>query len=106
MRDAERDRWIPTTCYMCYGHCPIKVRVSNGLVVEIAGHPDFHLCQGRLCAKGKAAIMGLYDPYRLTKPLKRTNPIKGLGVDPGWQEISWEEALQEICERLKVIREE
>jgi molybdopterin-containing oxidoreductase family molybdopterin binding subunit len=50
--------------------------------------------------------MGLYDPYRIKTPLKRSNPEKGLGIDPGWQEISWDEALDTIAERLKKIREE
>jgi molybdopterin-containing oxidoreductase family molybdopterin binding subunit len=36
--------------------------------------------------------MQLYDPNRITKPMKRTNPNKGIDQDPGWQEISWDEA--------------
>ena len=38
--------------------------------------------------------MQLYDPNRITKPLKRTNPKKGFDEDPGWEEISWDEAIQ------------
>jgi len=30
---------------------------------------------------------------------------KGLGVDPGWEEISWEEALDTIAERLRELRQ-
>jgi anaerobic selenocysteine-containing dehydrogenase len=49
--------------------------------------------------------MGLYNPYRVKTPLKRTNPKKGLHEDPGWVEISWDEALDMVAERLKAIRE-
>ena len=35
--------------------------------------------------------MQLYDPNRITKPLKRTNPKKA-STRSGWEEISWDEA--------------
>ena len=38
----------------------------------------------------------LYDPYRVNYPIKRTNPKKGIGVDPKWERISWDEALDII----------
>jgi thiosulfate reductase/polysulfide reductase chain A len=49
--------------------------------------------------------MQLYDPDRIKKPLKRTNPDRGLDVDPKWQEISWEQAIEEIAGKLKVLRD-
>ncbi len=42
----------------------------------------------------------------MNTPLKRTNPIKGIGVDSGWVEISWEEALSMTAEKLVKIRKE
>jgi anaerobic selenocysteine-containing dehydrogenase len=50
--------------------------------------------------------MGLYNPYRVKGPLKRTNPEKGPNVDPGWVEITWDEALNTVAEKFKKIREE
>ncbi len=100
------DRWVPTICYMCYSHCSVKAQRVNGTVVEIAGDPDSPHSQGKVCAKGRAGIMGLYDPYRPTRPLRRTNPEKGIGVDPKWQEITWEEALDTVVEKLKQVKEE
>jgi len=61
--------------------------------------------EGGLCAKGEAALQVLYDPNRLNKPLRRTNPEKGLFADPRWKEITWEEAFAEIVPRLKKIIE-
>lgn len=50
--------------------------------------------------------MRLYDPNRLKVPKKRTNPRKGLDEDPGWIDISWEEAKEILVEKLTRIREE
>lgn len=38
--------------------------------------------------------------------MKRTNPRKGLDQDPGFVEISWEEALQTVAARLKTVLED
>ncbi|MDP3947646.1 MAG: molybdopterin-dependent oxidoreductase, partial [bacterium] len=103
---AKEDLWVNSACYMCYSPCGIKVHKVNGIVAKIEGNPDFPHNMGKLCAKGNAGIIGLYDPYRIKKPMKRTNPDKGIGVDPKWVEISWEEAMDTIVERLKKIRED
>ncbi|MBI2849192.1 MAG: molybdopterin-dependent oxidoreductase, partial [Chloroflexi bacterium] len=91
---------------MCYSCCGIRVHRINGVVVGIEGDPDNPHNQGRMCAKGKAGLMGLYDPHRVKRPLKRTNPKKGIGIDPRWVEISWEEALDTVVEKLKKVRED
>ena len=96
------DVWIPTQCARCYNDCAIKVRRVNGVAVEVQGEPDStHGSMGGVCAKSVAGLQVIYDPNRLTVPLKRTNPEKGIGVDPKWKEITWEEAYNEIVPRLK-----
>ncbi len=97
--------WIPTTCNMCFNGCAILVRVVDGVAVEIKGNPNSTIGGGRICAKGASGLMQLYDPYRITKPLVRTNPKKGLDQDPGWEEISWEEAMDLFLEKTAVGRE-
>ncbi|MBI2919130.1 MAG: molybdopterin-dependent oxidoreductase [Chloroflexi bacterium] len=98
------DVWVPTVCMMCYNECGIKVRRVDGVVAKIEGNPDTPYGRGKLCPKGAAGIMTLYDPYRIKSPLRRTNPDKGIGVDPKWETISWDEALDLIEERLDRIR--
>ncbi|MDO8688493.1 MAG: molybdopterin-dependent oxidoreductase, partial [Dehalococcoidia bacterium] len=102
---VKEDVWIPSACGMCYSSCGIRVHRVNGVVVKIEGDPDYPHNWGRLCAKGNAGIMTLYDPNRVMTPLKRTNPKKGIGVDPKWVEISWEEALDTVADKLKKARE-
>lgn len=99
-------REVPTACYMCYCDCGVRAQIVDGVVVDIVGDANNPNSNGKICAKGRAGLMSLYDPYRVRKPLRRTNPEKGIGIDPKWQEISWEEALEEVCQRLKAIRDD
>ena len=100
------DAWVPSTCSMCYGTCSILAHRVDGVVVKIEGNPQSAIGKGRLCGKGVSGLMTHYDPYRVRAPLRRTNPVKGIGVDPGWKEISWDEALSEVAERLRILRED
>ncbi|MBI3395362.1 MAG: molybdopterin-dependent oxidoreductase, partial [Spirochaetia bacterium] len=113
------DRWVPTCCQMCGGQTGIQAHVVDGVVVKIEPNPhnpvgltnvsDDWFSRGSegpvMCPKGNAGILTLYDPDRVRRPLRRTNPEKGKGVDPKWKEISWDEALGEITARLKALRE-
>jgi molybdopterin-containing oxidoreductase family molybdopterin binding subunit len=78
----------------------------NGVIVKLEGNPQSAIGKGRLCGKGVSGLMTHYDPYRVRVPLRRTNPVKGIGVDPGWKEISWDEALDEVAERLRKLRQD
>lgn len=98
---AGEDVWIPSACSMCYSNCGIVAHRVNGTIVKIEGNPDNPVSAGRICAKGLSSIMTLYDPNRVNHPLKRTNPDKGLGVDPQWQRISWDEALAIVVAKLR-----
>ncbi|MFQ5872830.1 MAG: molybdopterin-dependent oxidoreductase [Dehalococcoidia bacterium] len=104
-RPAREERWIPTTCTMCYNSCAIQVLVRDGVATAIEGLPGAPPNYGKTNAKTKSMLAELYNPHRVIKPLRRTNPEKGLEVDPKWEEIAWEEALNIIAERLKDLRE-
>ncbi len=103
---AQDDRWIPSSCALCYGTCSILAHRVNGVVVKLEGNPESVIGKGRLCGKGVSGIMTQYDPNRLRKPLRRTNPKKGFDEDPRWKEIGWDEALDEITSVLKRVRAE
>ena len=99
------DVWLPTTCDMCFNHCNIRVRRVDGVAVKIEGLPGAPPNLGKTCAKGNSGLMNLYSPHRIKSPLIRTNPHKGIGVDPGWKEISWDEALKLFAHKVKAARE-
>lgn len=95
------ERVVVTSCGMCYGTCTIRVHVKNNVVVKIEGEPNSPQGYGNICAKGLASILELYDPNRIRTPLLRTNPEKGLDVDPKWKPISWDEAIDIMVKVLK-----
>src|SRR3989304_3292385 len=103
---VKGDSWIPSACNLCMNTCSIIIKRQNGVVTKIESNPASPIGAGTLCPRGAAGIMFLYDPYRVKAHLKRTNPEKGIGIDPGWEEISWDEALDIIAQRLKKIRGE
>jgi anaerobic selenocysteine-containing dehydrogenase len=88
-------------CALCTAHCATIATVTDGKVVRLEADPD-HPNGGVFCIKGKAAPELVYHPDRLNYPLKRTRP-KG-DPDPGWERISWDEALDDIAGRLDAIR--
>jgi anaerobic selenocysteine-containing dehydrogenase len=107
VKDAvKEDVWIKSSCNLCFSMCAIRVHRIDGVVVNIEGNPDCPTSGGGICPRGATGTMLLYDPNRVNVPLKRTNPEKGIGVDPKWVEISWDEALNTITERLRKIKVE
>lgn len=101
----KEDGWFPGVCQGCMqGDCLERVRVVDGVVVEIEGEDRAPNNKGSLCAKGMASIMALYSPWRIKSPMKRTNPVKGLNVDPGWVEISWDEAIDLTTKKVDEAR--
>jgi len=111
---VSQDEWIPTCCNMCGGTTGVLAHVVDGRVVKI--EPNSHNPVGvsnistdytalkstgaRMCPKGNAGIMTLYDPDRVKKPLKRVG-ARGEGQ---WQEITYQQAVAEIAARLDSIK--
>lgn len=91
---------IPTYCAMCTSRCGVIATVEDGTFAKVTADPDHP--NGCICIKGSAAPEIVYSPDRLTRPLQRTRP-KG-DPDPGWQPISWGEALGTIALRLNAIK--
>lgn len=107
---ASRDgKWVSTICTQCnMGPDPIRVRVVDGKAVEITGNPALEAhtpSRGQHCVKALGLIQKLYNPVRIKGPMKRTNPKKGPGEDPGWVEISWDEALDLVAQKFKEVRQ-
>jgi thiosulfate reductase/polysulfide reductase chain A len=96
---------VHTVCQVCSGGCAIKAHVRDGRLVELRGNPDDQISRGLLCVKGISGIQWLYDPDRLKFPMKRTNPEKGIGVDPQFVRVSWDEAYSTIARKLNEYKE-
>src|SRR5271154_7250146 len=60
-----------TTCNECAAGCGIVARVMEGRVIKLEGNPVDPISQGAICARGQAALQGLYNPDRLGGPKTR-----------------------------------
>ena len=100
---------IYSVCLQCHTSCTIKGKVLDGVLVKIDGNPYSpmnmlpHLSyetplaeaakyDGKLCPKGQAGVNSEYDPYRITKVLKRA----GKRGENKWQVIPFDQAIDEI----------
>jgi len=89
----------PIVCSGCTTQCGLVAHVRDGRVTEVRGDHDHPLSRGYICPKGKDAPSLAADPRRLLKPLRRSGP-RGAGK---WEEIGWNEALDEIAARISSI---
>jgi anaerobic selenocysteine-containing dehydrogenase len=77
----------------------LRVHPDTGQAIDIWGHPDHPVTQGKLCGKVDRYLERTYHQGRLTTPLRRLGP-KGSGE---FEAVSWEEALADIAARLQAI---
>ena len=94
---------IPGYCALCVSRCGCTAVLENGRFLSLEPLPS-HPTGKAICAKGRAAPELVYHPDRLKYPLKRTRP-KG-DPDPGWQQISWDEALDLTTVRMRQIADQ
>ena len=97
-KDTEQ---VVGMCQLCSTVCGTISHVKDGRVIKIEGNPRDPNSRGKLCARGQAGLNHQYHPERLLHPLKRVGP-RGSGR---WRRISWDEAYDELAERLNACRE-
>lgn len=97
---APHTERLPCYCALCVSRCGSIAVIEAGRFVALEPDPS-HPTGKALCAKGRAAPELTYHPDRLQYPLKRSRP-KG-DPDPGWQRITWDEALDLTAARLREI---
>src|SRR5258705_10710784 len=83
----------------CPDPCAMLVTVEDGVATKIQGDPSMPFTDGTLCTKVAHYLERTYSPDRLTHPLKRIGR-KGKGQ---FRRIGWDEALDEIAQRLKAL---
>jgi menaquinone reductase, molybdopterin-binding-like subunit len=94
------DVWKASTCAMCDAGCGIVVRTRDHKANKIEGNPEHPVNRGALCAKGQAGLQVLYNPDRIKSPLKRV----GERFSGQFEEITWDEAIKTLAEKLGQIK--
>ncbi len=89
---------VPTYCPLCVSRCGARAELRDGTLVALHSDPS-HPTGTAICLKGKAAPEIVYHPSRLLHPLRRTTPKDA--ADPGWERITWDEALDAVAGRLR-----
>ena len=87
-----------SVCSLCKGSCGISIRKVAGRAIKIEGQTDHPNNKGGICLHGIAGLQYLYDPARIKSPLKKNGKK--------FEEISWEDAISQIAEKLSSIRDE
>ena len=96
-----------STCPYCSVSCGVliytigdKAKNVTPQVIHVEGDPDHPINRGTLCPKGASLEQDILNPRRLLKPQVRR---------PGsyqWDEISWDQAIDEIAHRVKKTRDQ
>jgi len=76
-----------STCNGCSLSCGILVKTREGRPIKIDGNPDHPINEGKICTKGQASILNLYDPERLKEPLFNNRKISWNDVDKNIIEV-------------------
>jgi formate dehydrogenase major subunit len=96
-----------STCPYCSVSCGViiytlgdKAKNVTPQVIHIEGDPDHPINRGTLCPKGASLEQDILNERRLLKPQVR----RPGGTD--WEDISWNQALDEIAQRVKKTRDD
>ena len=93
---AERTRTHFRTCHLCEAMCGIAIELEGERILAIRGDADDPFSRGHVCPKAVALQDVHDDPDRLRRPLRR--------AASGWEEVSWEAALDEAASRLAAVQ--
>jgi molybdopterin-containing oxidoreductase family iron-sulfur binding subunit len=92
-------KWYASTCTECPSGCGVLVKNREGRAIKIEGNPLSPINSGSLCARGQAALQGLYNPDRIRGPLSRNSSGK-------LQPISWDSAEKALLEKIQEIQKQ
>jgi formate dehydrogenase major subunit len=95
--EAPQFEQIKTICGNCAVGCGFIGEVQNGVWVSQEPWFEHPINLGSLCSKGAGAREHVVSEKRLRYPMKRE--------DGKWKRLSWDQAMSEIVDKLKAIRE-
>jgi formate dehydrogenase major subunit len=99
-RTKDADEVVRSVCPYCAVGCGQLVYKKGERITGIEGDPDSPISEGCLCPKGAATFQLVTGVHRVDKVLYR----KPHGHD--WEEISLDQAMDMVAERVKKAREE
>ncbi|EPR34078.1 molybdopterin oxidoreductase [Alkalidesulfovibrio alkalitolerans DSM 16529] len=98
---SGRDEVRRSYCGLCHPRCGTLLHMRDGKVFEVSGDPDHPVTRGMICERGLLMPEHIHHPGRVNHPLKRVG-ARGEGK---WERISWDQALDEVAEKLARLRD-
>src|SRR5580765_7117232 len=87
---------IPTiyasTCTECSAGCGLHVVTREARAVKLEGNPEHPVNKGKLCARGQAALQGLYNPGRTRNPRAKQGGA--------FADLTWDAAITQLADKL------
>jgi len=87
--------YYATTCRECSAGCGLIVRTMQGRALKVEGNQNNPVNLGKTCARGQATLQGLYNPDRVTDPLRR----KQRGTSQA-EKLDWDAAVNVLTDAL------
>ena len=87
--------YYATTCRECSAGCGLIVRTMQGRALKVEGNQNNPVNLGKTCARGQATLQGLYNPDRVTDPLRR----KQRGTSQA-EKLDWDAAINVLTDAL------
>ncbi|GMU85347.1 MAG: hypothetical protein AMXMBFR48_05890 [Ignavibacteriales bacterium] len=87
-----KPNYYASTCTGCEQSCGILIKTREGRPIKITGNPQHPVNKGKICSKGEASILNLYDPSRIQYPSKNSNGFL--------TEIMWSDADNAVASAL------
>ena len=88
--------YYATTCRECAAACGLIAETRDGRVIKLEGNPDHPLNKGALCARGQAALQGLYNPDRFRTPMVKEGNA--------WKAITWDDAITRLSQAVATAK--
>lgn len=106
---VNTEEYTNVCCY-CSGGCGSILSVRDGELINLEGDSDHPINAGGLCSKGASMFQlrnvvtedtreVIHNPNRITRPL-----VRRAGASD-WEDIGWDEAIQEIARHVKDTRD-
>jgi anaerobic selenocysteine-containing dehydrogenase len=84
--------YYATTCRECAAGCGVIAETRDGRTIKLEGNVEHPVNQGALCARGQAALQGLYNPDRYRSPMVRNGGKL--------EATTWDNALKIFAQKL------
>lgn len=84
-------------CHLCLAHCGINVTVADDKIIKIISDFDDPVSKGYICEKAQKLIGYQHSQDKITAPMKKVNGE--------FIAISWEQAIDEIVDKLKMLKQ-